>query len=107
MQSVLAFEKIGDPKEIEPPDRVDQEFSASKRPGLPVREELRPLDLPHRFRCIAQDVFEFSFGAAWVVLRSLIKQEPQCQPREAERTDNDKGPPPAKLERDPRHEQPG
>src|SRR5260370_1075248 len=73
---VLAFEKIGDPKKIEPPDRVGQEFSASNCPRLPERQEAQPLDLFGRLRSVAQDVFELSPGTTRVVFWFLIQQEP-------------------------------
>src|SRR5260370_20534219 len=103
MHPVLTYEELGEAKKIEPPVRVDQEFSACKRPRLPIRQQAQPFDLLCRLRCIASNVVQFSLGTARMIFGLLINQKPQGQPSEGERADNHKCPAPAKVTGDPRH----
>ena len=42
--AVLRVEKLREPVQIEPPDRIGEEFPDRERPGLPIREQPNPGD---------------------------------------------------------------
>src|ERR1700741_395567 len=63
MQAVLSLQIVGNPKEIEPPDRVNHEFSGRECPSLSVRQKLGPSDLSRRPGSVALDVASFLLRA--------------------------------------------
>ncbi len=77
-----ALQKIRNPKQIKPPDRVGHEFAHYERPGLAMGYEAGPLDFRHRHLWIATDVVQFGLGYTRVLLGPVVKQKPKCEPDE-------------------------
>ena len=75
VDAVVAVEKIRNPEEVEPPDRVGQELAERERPGLPVLQQPDPRDVRRRVGRIAADVRQLGSADRRVVLRRAGRAE--------------------------------
>src|SRR5947207_8049689 len=97
---VFGVEKLGQPVQIEPPDRIREQLTGDDRPGLPEPEEANPW----RARRVV-----------WLAglrrrrrrrrRRIAIQREPQGQPQKAERASHDERPAPSPGQGDPRDDE--
>src|SRR5690349_5738955 len=60
IESVLFIQKVRQPKQIHPPDRIGQEFAYRKRPHLTMWKKSTPRDFHVRFRRIALNISQLS-----------------------------------------------
>src|SRR5437016_2360362 len=104
---MLALQIVRNPEKIEPPDRVNHEFSGGKRPGLFERQQLRPFDFPRRSSRIALNILKLAVRAVAMLFGPSVEQQPQNQPCEAESPCEQESPPPTQMHRNPRHDQRG
>ena len=98
---MVAVEEIGNPEQVQPPDRIRKELPNHEGPSLPMRQQRPPRDVHRRIGRITVDVRQFRSAQPWVFMRTSIERQPERQPQESQQAGGDKSPVPAPGERDP------
>src|SRR5262249_51839427 len=98
--SVILIEKLGQPEEIEPTDRIGQHFSEGEGPELAVAEQRQPgrllLEL---LRLAVAHQFELLVRQALVLFRALVENQPENEPEQADRAGENESAAPAIMGR--------
>src|SRR5262249_16876656 len=91
IKPVVLVKKIGNPEEIDPPDRVGQELPGREGPGLAMRDQPGPCDFCSGLWRFAPNIVEFRPGQAWVFFRPWVEDKPENTPEEAKRAGAEEG----------------
>src|SRR6266852_1626917 len=97
MQAVFSLQIVGNPEEIKPPNGIDHEFSSRKRPGLPVRQKLRPFYFHGLPDGITLDVLSFATRAGGMLFRLSIQKQPKNQPGKTKNAGQQECPAPTEM----------
>src|SRR5580698_8717610 len=101
------IEKLRKPVQVEPPDRVGQEFCQGKGPRLAIDEQFFPWQVYDRLRRVAMDEIKLCAADFWVFRWLAIVGEPPDDPGHAEDAGGKKGGAPAETQRNPGDERRG
>src|SRR6478672_5589376 len=96
------MQKVGDPEQVEPPDRIGSKLPDCERPRLAISQQREPRNADGRIRRVAPDEGQLFRADAWMRCWRPIEGPPDCQPQQAERASGDKGPVPSVVVGDPR-----
>src|SRR5229473_1748246 len=92
---MLPLQIVRNPEQIEPPNRINHEFSGRKRPSLFVAKKSPPFDFSG-WRCgIALDVLTFADRTIGMVFWFSVENQPQNEPRKTKCAGEQKCPLPA------------
>src|SRR5436190_18307867 len=89
------MKKNRQPRNVKPPNRVDQKPGEYNGPGLTIFQKLKPADgrvvrLVRSFSFVLADRFEFFRRQPFVCRRLVVDQQPNGEPCESEQTCNNK-----------------
>ena len=101
------IQELGEPEQIEQPDRVGHRLADDERPRLAARKQTAPGDGAGRLHRIAADPRQLGVRQSRVLTRLPVGREPHGEPGEVERSRGDERPTPPQRQRDPRDEQRG
>src|ERR1700733_8614713 len=94
------------PEEIEPPDRVCQEFRDGESPGLAISEQPDPRRRgTHLGRGVFVDVTEFGASERGMIGRFAVVLPPPKNPKRAEDAGGEEGGAPSEADRSPGHDE--